>query len=1736
MQGALSVFKHAGLGVCTALAAAMSVLASLGDVFGPPVAPVVAPDPPAAGVLRRRSSEWSKTRAQARKAQRWARRAHTARTLLKPPQSVATVASIFDGIITFKKESASGRGGRKPVNWGSVMRIVTSPSNVASATMASIAFGGLVSDASVRRTRVRIACSLDLGLRGKVRSLLDNTAQRGTSAQPVVVGQLWKFDDTEVRWRTLNPSKGGANGAYGTTCLVQRGWLCIRIGDATKRIPIPVPVMPLPSHSAKDLYVNLQMPVCAKQPLSDEVADPVPVVAMYVADAAGCNKSCLAQEVHASRGRHLILYAPCLAHQIHLCSRTQYIAMGKSFVTYIAQSAHVWNVGRYHQDLLGCFLELVSRNIEIVVPSSASGNSASGNSDSGSSGFGIDYGPVGQRELLIYLVTTAKGGMPDAVLNSIHVVTSKLNSDWSAPDVIHVCRGCCRDRAHLLEQLLPALRDILGTQPAVASATRWTDTSRSVAAQVPWLLFHGLGPLALNAMPQVAGVVKRASTDSLGRSRGSSCARGRRGRTPGRRGRGAGSGLIPSVFDDDPEMSYAERMAKRLGFVRKWWSAAETLPQLLILLIANHSIRRHLLWVFKVDAHTYPDIRDYADRRGAFEDGDIHTGGARASKRARKQAHPSGCQSQWQPPASVALTLAKGDAAERALIDGCAPLRDPAALSPHFVYALERARQHFPEAQHVLQSALIPGMAQLWFRGKYMYTTWPWPLLRLLDDNFPGAGDLAEQFMFSKSCCLDQGFSVPLHRHLCSVVTGASGNLGWRGATPSGIEVQPHTPAVLRSAARLLASLGDPICKAVLQLVSEDLEASVIDVECRHARHRRTTVGPGGRPPNFATVAARCYLRERALLHSQVTGTVPDSHFSNMLLRAQSGLNPPVAMKSKQVHRANPFIAFRAAQERLYHASPQNVVKMLSDCGGLALAAESDRANAISPVDAIKPRTKVWEQAVSAAYARLSEQDKEQWRLHVSAQCCGAAPHDQLSSAVAVAPPVPRVARCNKPSCALLLGTQDAFMSSDDVLAVGDRPAVSGTGGKGFSALETAWNTRFNFTTSAPRAMKCPPWYRTCVERGVCEDSLYGKDVIAVCSAINKVVSDLSPKVGTTIWALQYTPSEVADLTTSDPPWLYFQQASGFCIAHILWVPRRVIVVPVPMYDAFPGSAELQYTPTGSLDFQLLEHFVMRLISHKQPRQIRLLTLSSGACVFHHLWPGRCGTREVAVHSSLVAEQVGPVLAALADVFTDPTTLGRRSVGGNTQDTMQPHPLGATRLTTLESDPVSGTVPQWGSDIVNDHTVKGTPVVDPVIGTVLQRWSDVFDDPIAKGTPVVHPVSKTVLELASEIFADLSSKITPSVAVTDTDSHGGVDMCSHPGCMEEGWGVCTVCNVMLCYLHLGLDGSQHPKLTSRCHEHCKLVWCPCLDCNQRTGEPEQPSVAIPSEAEVAVVVIPSDSDLASSGPHTPLASIRSHSGSQCEGESSSSRPKVSSRGSSSPSGPDSDLASSGSSSDSGSSSSGSASDSGSASSGSSSDSGPDLPDDSEIELGASDVDECVRREADVEASVLEPVVVGRGRGRGRGRDIGPGPQSQWIGFTDKDLVVSVLESAGLAAPPPGYKIYQTPTRWHARFNGQWLRGSSMALSQHSNDSAIRAVHAVCMQHHADRTGSRTAGARASGRSRGRARASGRGIGVDVTSPVGPVAAVRSSGASDADGSASVHSSEFPLGFTDTESD
>lgn len=121
---------------------------------------------------------------------------------------------------------------------------------------------------------------------------------------------------------------------------------------------------------------------------------------------------------------------------------------------------------------------------------------------------------------------------------------------------------------------------------------------------------------------------------------------------------------------------------------------------------------------------------------------------------------------------------------------------------------------------------------------------------------------------------------------------------------------------------------------------------------------------------------------------------------------------------------------------------------------------------------------------------------------------------------------------------------------------------------------------------------------------------------------------------------------------------------------------------------------------------------------------------------------------------------------------------------------------------------------------------------------------------------------------------------------------------------------------------------------------------------------------------------------------------------------------------------------------------------------------PNAAEEGEEEPGASDMERAVASAAAADARLRRaqasaPVV-----------PAAPIPQaSDWVGFTDQKLVVDTLTQAGKAAPPPGYRIYRQENRWYARHEGNWLAGSSKALSHFSNEEAIVAVYDRIMQHH-----------------------------------------------------------------------
>jgi len=129
---------------------------------------------------------------------------------------------------------------------------------------------------------------------------------------------------------------------------------------------------------------------------------------------------------------------------------------------------------------------------------------------------------AGRWELFVHLVSSARGGMPPAVLACIEVIIQKLNGDWEEEELVHRCPGpmCCSGgRQSTLEALLPALQDLWAA--ALCGEQCPVDRHVSVvAAQCLWLLVHNMGPRALQGVPQVAAIEARARASANAHARG----------------------------------------------------------------------------------------------------------------------------------------------------------------------------------------------------------------------------------------------------------------------------------------------------------------------------------------------------------------------------------------------------------------------------------------------------------------------------------------------------------------------------------------------------------------------------------------------------------------------------------------------------------------------------------------------------------------------------------------------------------------------------------------------------------------------------------------------------------------------------------------------------------------------------------------------------------------------------------------------------------------------------------------------------------------------------------------------------------------------------------------------------------------------------------------------------------------------------------------------------------------
>ena len=1166
---------------------------------------------------------------------------------------------------------------------------------------------------------------------------------------------------------------------------------------------------------------------------------------------------------------------------------------------------------------------------------------------------------------------------------------------------------------------------------------------------------------------------------------------------------GTGDGTGDPVAE--AEMSFAELQAKRMSFVRTSWQDRATLGQLLLLVLCNEDLRRALLWVFAHDASVHPDVRSFAARSGVPVPGDHGArpaagNQAKGAQRSRSRGqHGTRGHSGQGDVLPVSVELASGNRMRECLRAGAAVLQsgqESRDLPAHAKYAWSIIACRLPDPHALCQGVLISGLAQLWYRALCTYEAWPWPLLRLLHPSTGAEAKaaIAGVFFSVPPCCLDPGFSRPFRALL--------GEL-WLGTEAAGTVTVTQMPLQQGSAAwetcvASLVALRDPVARAVLEAVSTELEISVVDVECRHARFRRATTGPGGRPPNFGTVAARAFLRECELLHSQCTGTVPSGlgrgHLHHQLQEAQRALGlpgPEATPASSRKLKANPFLAFRAHCEKAHMSAhkqglpgpvfgPSPALSVPPSPGSSVAQCSAPESGALSLATASRPRSKEFEQSVAAAYRNLTAADRQHWALAAAANKAGAG--TGTGTVVPVCPlqpvqPVNAMARCRKQNCMPLVGNETCFIAETDLAVPCSVPAPSGpsAGDPGTCAplvqLERQWDT-YSYPKVAPPGTQCPAWYRTCKERGLCAATPGAASVKAVCSEIFTVARDQKPTTGRTVWAIVISgPGDQSPVECL--PVMSFPIALAFCVAHVLWRPQRMIVIPCAVPGALEGglqvpcSTALTYDGAGGFHFCLLEGFIADAAAQLGTcDQWQLVTFACTvrpegkvditAVTSVHPLTGVRGHRVVAKAPLSVSSLLDQCLAgdyAAVSREDAPVKASRRPVQGPAM--AGPGPKAAAAVPALvpapAARPPAPVRDQCGSS-------AGPRLQGPVR---LHRLR--FKSAVPKQVPVpVVPGPAPVSALAKGPAKARMSNAEKAWIAGFQDNR---DMCAHIGCLLEGDLCCPHCEMSLCFAH-ALPVDRDPRSCSRCHEHNPFPEvCPCQECcagralgtlpgaqqEQEVQAPKEgfglavgtvlPSVTAPGPVGPLPVPVPQTLTLALTPPMSPVP-VPPGPGPPAMITQPPPPPL-----------PQPELE------------------------------GHDGDGGSEHEEGATEIERALSTVLSepldtpmptATVPTVPPPAVPVPTGPTVPVDssasagcAGPGTgDSTWSHFTDQAYVARVLEAAGRAPPGPGYRIYfdQVASRWYAKHRGRWVVGSSQLLSRYDATTAILRVHDACMGH------------------------------------------------------------------------
>jgi hypothetical protein len=257
--------------------------------------------------------------------------------------------------------------------------------------------------------------------------------------------------------------------------------------------------------------------------------------------------------------------------------------------------------------------------------------------------------------------------------------------------------------------------------------------------------------------------------------------------------------------------------------------------------LANEPMLRCLFWLLKEDAKRRPEINSHAKHHllPDLVDGEVVDG-----------------------VDALGVALARGDKLTLYLRNAASLVLPTSEDTPLHIRGFRSMFSGHSTLILKTWRVLLPGLAQLWFRLKFMFTQFPFRLLLLIDDNTSSTDKdrIALELLTAPQCCLDSGFSAQL-------VAIAQ-------------RIAPHDRVAQQRFIRGSWTF------AVLTNFNLSVQGTIIDLECTNAHVRNFQLN--GRPPSFSTTSAKCFIHEAECLFKARWHRNPQDHLHDAIRSFQS--------------------------------------------------------------------------------------------------------------------------------------------------------------------------------------------------------------------------------------------------------------------------------------------------------------------------------------------------------------------------------------------------------------------------------------------------------------------------------------------------------------------------------------------------------------------------------------------------------------------------------------------------------------------------------------------------------------------------------------------------------------------------------------------------------------------------------------------------------------------------------